>query len=89
MCNNYLPLRQAVCDELEAQQPGLEKEYRRRRIQQQRLIEQAVRESAAAAAALHDRYSVLGCLALSLPHCHVFCLFFNKLRRLSEIYGRR
>ena len=40
-------LRQAVCDELEAQQPALEETYRRRRIRQQRLIEQAVREHAA------------------------------------------
>ena len=61
-------LRQAVCNELETQQPGLEKEYKRRRIQQQRLIEQTVRESAAAkrqktaiaqrAAAAQPHYSV-------------------------------
>ena len=40
-------LWQAVCDELEAQQPELQKLYKRRRIQHQRALEQLVREKAA------------------------------------------
>eukprot|EP01043_Picozoa_sp_COSAG02_P076369 COSAG02_NODE_16187_length_1106_cov_0.964250_1_plen_172_part_10 len=47
MVRNPGLLRQAVCDELEARQPELQEQYKRRRIRQQRAIEQMVREKAA------------------------------------------